>query len=76
MRPSTLAGRPPCQISRPFSPMCGTPAKLKFQVNAKASPDAEKYRMSKQCKPADRTPCILKAMGTEMGDPVRVKITW
>jgi hypothetical protein len=51
----------------------GTPATLKFQVNVEALPDADRDRLSKQCKPADKTLCIVTVLGTEMDDPMMVK---
>jgi hypothetical protein len=56
----------------------GTPAKLRYQINATALPAADQQRLSKQCT-AKATPCIVTIEGTEMGDALKVKagkITW
>jgi hypothetical protein len=79
--PSASAG--PGRITCKTAILCevgiGTPVSMKFQVNVADLPDADKDRLSKQCKPNGKTPCIVTVQGTEMGDPMKVKaakITW
>ena len=79
--PATSAG--PGRITCKTAKLCeigiGTPAALKFQVDVEALPAADQDRLTKQCKPNGKTPCIATVQGTEMGDPMKVKaakITW
>ena len=80
-QPAASAG--PGRITCKTATMCevgiGTPVKLKFQVNVEALSAEDKDRLSKQCKPSGKTPCIVTVQGTEMGDPMKIKaakITW
>ena len=49
----------------------GSPASIKYTVDATALPDADKARL-KTCA-AGKPPCIATVTGTEMGDPLKVK---
>ncbi len=79
--PATSAGpgRIICKTAAKCELGIGTPPALKFQINAEALPDDDKARLSKQCAPSGKTPCVVTVQGTEMGDPMKVKaakITW
>lgn len=50
----------------------GTPARLKYSINAAGLPDADKARL-KTCTAKDKTPCVVTVEGTEMGDPMKIK---
>jgi hypothetical protein len=73
--PATTVG--PGRITCKSASACvlgiGTPATLKFQVDPSALPDADKDRLSKQCKLTGKTPCVVTVQGNEMGDPMKVK---
>jgi hypothetical protein len=73
--PATSAG--PGRIVCKGGTMCelgiGTPATLKFQINVEALTAEDKDRLSKQCNPGGKTPCIVTVEGTEMSDPMKVK---
>jgi hypothetical protein len=81
--PGTTVSAGPGRITCKTATICevgiGTPVSLKFQVNVQALPVEDKDRLSKQCKPGGKTPCIVTVVGAEMGDPMKVKaakITW
>lgn len=82
-QPGPAASAGPGKIVCRTKTMCvlgiGDPAKIKYQINADALPDADKDRLSKQCTTTGKTPCVVTVQGTEMGDPLKVKaakITW
>jgi hypothetical protein len=50
----------------------GEPAKIKYQIDITALPDADKDRLVKQCAPNGKTPCIATVQGTT-GDEIKVK---
>jgi hypothetical protein len=79
--PTTSAG--PGRITCKSAAVCvvgiGDPATIKYQVDTAALPEADKDRLSKQCKPNGKNPCVVTIVGTENGDPLKVKaakITW
>ena len=79
--PATSAGpgRVVCKTAKLCELGIGEPAKLKYQINVEALPEADKERLTKQCKSDGKTPCVATVDGTEMGDPVKikaVKIKW
>jgi hypothetical protein len=82
-KPDTETSAGPGRITCKTAVLCelgiGTPVALKFQINVAAASAADKDRLSKQCTPNGKTPCIVTVQGTEMGDPMKVKavkITW
>jgi len=66
-------GRITCKTAATCEVGIGTPVKMKFQVNVEALPAADKDRLSKDCKPGGKAPCIATVQGAEMGDPMKVK---
>jgi hypothetical protein len=78
--PSTSAGpgRIICRSAAACELGIGTPAKLRYQINATGLADADRARLTKSCT-AKAAPCIVTVEGTEMGDPIKLKatkITW
>jgi hypothetical protein len=78
--PATSAGpgRIVCKSAASCELGIGTPAKLRYQINASGLPAADKDRLTKSCT-AKAAPCIATVEGTEMGDPIKIKatkITW
>ena len=75
--PATSAG--PGRITCATAKVCelgiGNPAKLKYQITIEALSAEDKDRLTKQCKPAGKTPCVVTIDGTEMADPVKLKAT-
>jgi hypothetical protein len=79
--PATSAG--PGRVICKTATLCqlgiGDPATIKYQINIQDLPAVDKDRLSKQCKPTGKTPCVATITGTEMNDPLKVKaakITW
>jgi hypothetical protein len=50
----------------------GDPAKIEYQIDITALPDADEDRLLKQNGPDGKTPCIATVQGTT-GDEVKVK---
>ncbi len=50
----------------------GDPAKIKYQIDITALPDADKGRLIKQCAPNGKTPCIATVQGST-SDEIKVK---
>jgi hypothetical protein len=73
--PSTSAGpgRMTCKTAKMCELGIGNPVQLKFEVNVEALTAEDKDRLTKQCTPAGKTPCIVTVQGTEMGDAMKVK---
>ena len=66
-------GRVICRTVKTCVLGIGDPAKISYQINIQALPEADRARLTKQCKPKGKTPCVATIVGTEMGDPVKVK---
>ena len=66
-------GRIVCKTKDSCELGLGVPAKIKYIIDIQALPAEDKDRLTKQCKPAGKTPCIATVKGTEMADPVKIK---
>ena len=71
--PSTSAGpgRIVCKSATQCELGIGTPATMRYQIDASALPQSDKDRL-KQCT-AKGKPCVATVDGTEMGDALKVK---
>ena len=66
-------GRVICRTAKTCVLGIGDPAKIRYQINIQSLPATDQARLTKQCKPKGKTPCVATIVGTEMGDPVKVK---
>jgi hypothetical protein len=66
-------GRMICKGGKMCELGIGDPVSLKYQINVEALTADDKDRLSKQCKPNGKTPCVVTIDGTEMGDPIKLK---
>ena len=75
--PVTSAG--PGRITCKPKALCvlgiGDPATIKYQIDIAALPDADKDRLTKQCAPSGKTPCVATVQGTTGDDLMKVKAT-
>jgi len=66
-------GRITCTSVKACTLGLGTPAKLRYQIDASGLSEADKTRLTKECTVRAKTPCVATVEGTEMGDPMKVK---
>lgn len=67
-------GRVICRSATRCDLTIGDPAQMHYKIDVTGLPDADKDRLSKQCTPHGKTPCVATVTGTETGgDAMKVK---